>query len=474
MPASLGPAFSQGAIWNQIDHELVRSKISLISNEMQRKVVSEERRVRSEAQKTGNREATDTKLLEMHKELTDEWVSRTYDAYCEAWTAQGKEKTAAFIRVVFQNALAPLISVRQGSILSDFDLSAQRTREPNNATANGELVRTLQRLQGSWKDKLEIEARQYEHAQQAEDKEPPTIRRVSKAPPPLPEVSGGGSWHPTSKPTRAPQYFPPHYPNHLKTQTELTICEAVREFPVQTRTLELCKHVICELTPTFNAAVQSNALRSDLALSYMGDLLQGLLLSNCDYSPERCQLEEEIRKSDEWIGFVKEMAAAAQSGSVSNNEAATIHLKERAARPMASVAKHWPDEVSGPPAAGPTTFTPEVTPKTVENGEPPFTHSADYRSIRFNGQTHTLTTNQATIIRILHEAFQRGTPSVGKAMLLGAVEAETSRVRDSFKGSPLWGTLVVKGGRRGTYRLGASSPDRATPSKRLYSREIPR
>ena len=62
-----------------------------------------------------------------------------------------------------------------------------------------------------------------------------------------------------------------------------------------------------------------------------------------------------------------------------------------------------------------------------------FDHYADYRTIRFNGQTHALTRNQAKIIRILHEAFERGTPCVGKATLLAAVESETGRVKRLFQ-----------------------------------------
>jgi hypothetical protein len=88
--------------------------------------------------------------------------------------------------------------------------------------------------------------------------------------------------------------------------------------------------------------------------------------------------------------------------------------------------------------------------------DPVFSHAVDYRSVRYKGREHTLTPNQATIIKILHEAFKRRTPAVGKAELLAAVESETSRVRDSFKGCPLWQTLVVSGERRGTYRLNIS------------------
>jgi hypothetical protein len=58
------------------------------------------------------------------------------------------------------------------------------------------------------------------------------------------------------------------------------------------------------------------------------------------------------------------------------------------------------------------------------------------------------------MVKLLHDAYQHGTPAVGKATLLAAIEAETSRVRDSFKNSPLWGTLVVSNTKpRGTYQL---------------------
>jgi hypothetical protein len=79
--------------------------------------------------------------------------------------------------------------------------------------------------------------------------------------------------------------------------------------------------------------------------------------------------------------------------------------------------------------------------------------TSDYRSISFNGETYGLTRNQATIVKLLDDAYKRGTPDVGKDTLLGAMEAETSRVRDSFKKSPLWGKLIVAGKTKGTYRL---------------------
>jgi hypothetical protein len=92
---------------------------------------------------------------------------------------------------------------------------------------------------------------------------------------------------------------------------------------------------------------------------------------------------------------------------------------------------------------------------TQPTAQPPvFAHSTDYRSLTFEGKAYLLTRGQATVVKLLHEASQRGTPAVGKDTLLAAIERETSRLRDSFRHSPLWGTLIVANRKpRGTYQL---------------------
>ncbi len=102
------------------------------------------------------------------------------------------------------------------------------------------------------------------------------------------------------------------------------------------------------------------------------------------------------------------------------------------------------------------TDAPATTPRVTtdpEQSDPQFSHTEDYRSLRFRGEAYTLTTRQAVIVELLHRAYLSGYADVPKAKLLGAVEAETSEVRDSFRGSPLWKTLIRTGSRRGTYRL---------------------
>jgi hypothetical protein len=78
--------------------------------------------------------------------------------------------------------------------------------------------------------------------------------------------------------------------------------------------------------------------------------------------------------------------------------------------------------------------------------------SPDYRSVSFSGETFTLSKNQGAMLKVLYEAHLSKYPDVEKLRLLGAIENETSEVRDTWKSSRLWKTLIVSE-RRGTYRL---------------------
>jgi len=88
-----------------------------------------------------------------------------------------------------------------------------------------------------------------------------------------------------------------------------------------------------------------------------------------------------------------------------------------------------------------------------------FTHSESYETITFNGESCTLPERQAAVVKLLHEALQKGHPAVSgrKIMSLPGCE-DVSSVRDIFKSRiQLWGTLIVNcediGEGRGFYRL---------------------
>ncbi len=61
---------------------------------------------------------------------------------------------------------------------------------------------------------------------------------------------------------------------------------------------------------------------------------------------------------------------------------------------------------------------PEAEAGATKKEEPIFRASEDYRSIKYKGAPYMLTRNQATIIRLLHEAYLKGTPALGKDALL--------------------------------------------------------
>jgi len=82
-----------------------------------------------------------------------------------------------------------------------------------------------------------------------------------------------------------------------------------------------------------------------------------------------------------------------------------------------------------------------------------FQHSDDSRSLVFEGEKHTLTSNQAQVVEILHDAHRSGIPDLGKHYILEKLGTPASRLRDTFKRSKLWRTLIVSGAKRGTYRL---------------------
>jgi hypothetical protein len=86
-----------------------------------------------------------------------------------------------------------------------------------------------------------------------------------------------------------------------------------------------------------------------------------------------------------------------------------------------------------PPTPGPAPAAPTGFPR----------HSADFRSVHWFGADYTFTPTQAAVVRQLWEAWEDGTPGLGQETLLEGAGSTGDRLRDVFRGSPAWGTLVV-------------------------------
>ena len=99
--------------------------------------------------------------------------------------------------------------------------------------------------------------------------------------------------------------------------------------------------------------------------------------------------------------------------------------------------------VAGDPAAG------AGTPSAVTY----FLLAEDGRSAVLHGINYTLTSQQAQVVELLFNARNAGTPELSHEHLLERIGSKARTLRDVFKNSDAWATLVVKGSKRGLYRL---------------------
>lgn len=76
-----------------------------------------------------------------------------------------------------------------------------------------------------------------------------------------------------------------------------------------------------------------------------------------------------------------------------------------------------------------------------------------FRTILWRGTTYTFGPGQARAVERLWKAWEAGTPDVPDAELLEAAESEGQRLRDVFKNSDAWDTIIVPGAGKGLRRL---------------------
>jgi hypothetical protein len=152
--------------WEDIDHRLVVLKLVDLSEEMRSRIRADERRIRFENRLNLNSNTVPSLILQMKVERADERARREYEIYCEVWQTQGYMKSAAFVRRVCAH-IVQMLGVRSNSIAHEFSRSARRTSLPFSLRAAhlNSLDLRMRRLQGRWQRRLEIEAKELEHAE---------------------------------------------------------------------------------------------------------------------------------------------------------------------------------------------------------------------------------------------------------------------------------------------------------------------
>ena len=149
------------------------------------------------------------------------------------------------------------------------------------------------------------------------------------------------------KSTEVPANPPTYFPGDLWPQTNVVLLESRRKFPQRTYTLELCRHIVSEMTPLFCDAVKTGKMKADAVQRENGggmeDLLHSLLVYNDDgistgigLSNEAFRLGKKVRQSDEWLALAKAVEKARLEAQ-QNNVTAPPRTDENSATSRQSV-----------------------------------------------------------------------------------------------------------------------------------------
>jgi hypothetical protein len=179
-------------VWEQIDHRLVGLKLMQIAEDMLRIHQDDLARIRHENRLNSNTYSELQQRVRANLERLDECAERYYQAYCDTWAAQGKRKSAAFVRCVYQRAIMELFAARVSAVKSELASESMRTNRWENNVLNATFTsfdREVERLKARWVRKLEIEAIGCEYSeskselvgvQKAEHVEPVAQEKVEK------------------------------------------------------------------------------------------------------------------------------------------------------------------------------------------------------------------------------------------------------------------------------------------------------
>jgi len=154
--------------WEDIDHSLVRLRLTNLAEEMHSRIKADEGRIQFENRGNMNSNTVPSLVLKMKQDRADEWAQRVFEIYCDVWQKQGYVKSAAFVRAVYAREIVSVLRARTGAIASEFSSFATRTSFPGviRKAHLDSLQLDMLRLESRWRRRVEIEAKECEHAEQ--------------------------------------------------------------------------------------------------------------------------------------------------------------------------------------------------------------------------------------------------------------------------------------------------------------------
>jgi hypothetical protein len=80
-------------------------------------------------------------------------------------------------------------------------------------------------------------------------------------------------------------------------------------------------------------------------------------------------------------------------------------------------------------------------------------HCPDYRIVTVGRKAYHFGATQGFVVGLLHREMRAGAPAIHQNRLLELAGSECRRLAHLFRGNSAWGTLILPGPVRGTYRL---------------------
>lgn len=292
------------------DHPLLDLKLQQSTVPMQERAGKCWNQAHEEAKKLGNQARFLPSFIECQTEVLRSYLMEVDKCAREVYLLDEKAITPLFIRQILVPRLFTVIAARKGSIQHALDLHRRRTGVDTSAAAHY-LVQKINQVQGENSTRCEIEARTLEKQSALE-------RAVSRAPRPPSEVGGRMASHSVNPPLNLPSSPPIYFHSGLWPNASVVLIEARNRFLDRSKLLEFCKEVVGQLTPVFQAAVESGRVKASdvLSDSGMGGLLHSILLCN-DGGPksgmpglsnDAYDLKQKLLQSDEWLALAKTVA----------------------------------------------------------------------------------------------------------------------------------------------------------------------
>jgi hypothetical protein len=250
--------------WQSFDSSLFELKIRAPIRELRERAEAEKRRVRFEFRKSGNVNdfALEYGLQDCDLQVLEEWAA-LYDGLArEVWSIHGRAVTPAFVRMIFERLILPLLASREAAVGAEFRLKTSRIN-----TSQSVSIPTLKRLQMNVRNLKEKLWERYEI-------EAKTLAIQS----PVPRMPAGNSDPPQSIPSPPTESI-----NQIRAQTVATV---IRELDIL-KPLILGPKDYLDLRPKFGDFITFEVTEKHPAL-------KDKLLHFQDHSRRHYRLAQEI------------------------------------------------------------------------------------------------------------------------------------------------------------------------------------